>query len=858
METIAQQIFAVSEKYADKTAFIYYEKGLEKRTSYKQFMQLVKAFSQAIDEQNIPSHSIILLVAENSPGWPAAYLGAHCCGHTLIHGDIGYTQTQFETITEFAKPSLIITEKNFASYFPKVKKILFFEDIRAKSDDTKISIQPLKPGQPMSMIFTSGTTGNPKGVMLSEENFLSNLKMFSSLKGLITSTDKVVAILPLHHVYPFTCTVLVPLYFGATLIYPASLKGEDIFKAVKIHNGTILVAIPRVLELFCKKVFDTIGSLPQRKKLPFLILYSIAAFFRPWNINLGKIFFHLLHEGFPSFRYFSCGGARLDIDVHKKLTTLGFTIVEAYGLTETSPIAAMNSIDNPVPGSVGKAAPGVEISIAKKINEDSHGEILIKGPNVMMGYYQRADLTEKAVTDGWFHTGDLGYLDSQGSLFIAGRKDEMIVLSNGKNIYPEELEKIYLQSKMMKELCIVLLKGQGKESLTAVVYPNKEYFIQHKIISIYQDIKFDLETIGQNLPPYQRISRIELIETELPKTSLGKIKRYQVAESLRQKLLSAIVDNTIEEETTQDPFLMIVKDILRMKKVPELSAHLETDLGLDSLAKLEFVSSIEKKFKVKFFDEQAVGIFTLKDLKKLIPQKVYTDEDLLEEISLKSTITSPPEPPLDKHVSVGNKIFEVIMRYCIHLIGKIIFTILFHVQVEGKENMEMLPFPYIIAPNHVSFIDGLLIGTLFPFKIINQCYFVSIPKYFSTFPLSLIRKPFRVILTGTQDTAVRSLQYFYQALASKKIMCVFPEGGRSISGNIEGPKRGIGYVAKYTNAPLVPVYIQGSKALYSRENPGFHKTTITVKIFPPIFSEGPVEDFLSSWQKVLQNYHDNP
>jgi len=127
--------------------------------------------------------------------------------------------------------------------------------------------------------------------------------------------------------------------------------------------------------------------------------------------------------------------------------------------------------------------------------------------------------------------------------------------------------------------------------------------------------------------------------------------RYQVAESLRQKLLSAIVDNTIEEETTQDPFLMIVKDILRMKKVPELSAHLETDLGLDSLSKLEFVSSIEKKFKVKFFDEQAAGIFTLKDLKKLIPQKVYTDEDLLEEISLKSTITSPPEPPLDKHVS---------------------------------------------------------------------------------------------------------------------------------------------------------------------------------------------------------------
>jgi 1-acyl-sn-glycerol-3-phosphate acyltransferase len=176
--------------------------------------------------------------------------------------------------------------------------------------------------------------------------------------------------------------------------------------------------------------------------------------------------------------------------------------------------------------------------------------------------------------------------------------------------------------------------------------------------------------------------------------------------------------------------------------------------------------------------------------------------------------------------------------------------------MEGKENLKDLHPPFIIAPNHISYLDALVIYALFPFKIINNCFFISIPQYFGTFPLSIIRKIGRIILTGTWDTAVISLQYSYQVLKSGKIMCVFPEGGRSIHGNIENPKKGIGYVAKQSGAFLLPVYIDGSEALLSRKNPGLHRAYIRACISTPVYPVGAIEDFLSKWQKKLQDYHE--
>ncbi len=262
----------------------------------------------------------------------------------------------------------------------------------------------------------------------------------------------------------------------------------------------------------------------------------------------------------------------------------------------------------------------------------------------MMGYFQRPDLTAEVVIDGWFHSGDLGYIDDQGHLFITGRKKEVLVLSSGKNIYPEELEKLYRRSEKIKELCITLLSEGGREFLAVVIYPNKDYFVREKSASIYQDIKYEIETIAHTLPSYQRVTRIELVDEELPKTSLGKIKRYRVAELVKEKVSGAAAGHEEPAPENRDPFLAFVQQTLKLNKFPSLAGNLETDLGLDSLAKLEFFFAIEERYGIKIAEEQAGNIFTLRDVKALIAEDGQGDAGLETYVLRKSWLLPPISP----------------------------------------------------------------------------------------------------------------------------------------------------------------------------------------------------------------------
>ena len=641
MTVLIKHILQTVRDRGNDTAFFYFENSEEKTLTCSQFRGLIFSCAAAIRSFSIAPGSRAILVGENSPAWPAAYLAAHLCGLTVAHGDSRFSEDEFKNIERFTKPALILCGRAFSNMFGSDVPKILLEDLTPAPAEGEPEIIPLAPGQPMSIIFTSGTTSDPKGVMLSEENFLSNIAMLASMNGLITGRDRVLAMLPLHHVYPFTCTVLAPLYFGAAIIYPRSLKGEDIFAAVKNYGATAFVAIPRVLELLCDRIFQTAAAQPKIKQALFYALLKISDVLQPLGINPGKRLFSTIHRNFKGFRFFASGGARLDTDVHKKLRALGFKIIEAYGLTETSPIAAMNTLSEQVPGSVGRAALGVELKIEKADSHLDQGEICIRGPNVMMGYCQRQDLTAEVVIDGWFHSGDLGYLDDRGHLFITGRKKEVLVLSSGKNIYPEELEKLYRQSEKIKELCITLLSEDGREFLAVVIYPNKDYFMREKSASIYQDIKYEIETIAHTLPSYQRVTRIELVDEELPKTSLGKIKRYRVVELVKEKASGAAAEREDLPAEDQDPFLVFVQQTLKLKKFPSLAGNLETDLGLDSLAKLEFYFAVEERYGIKIAEEQAGNILTLRDVKALIAEDGQGDAGL-ETYVLQEKLVAPP------------------------------------------------------------------------------------------------------------------------------------------------------------------------------------------------------------------------
>lgn len=881
--SLAKEIIDTARQNSGKASFIYFKDDAQKQLSYRGFLGLVSAFRSAIHSRAVAPRSLAILVAENSPKWPAAYLGAHINGLTVIHADVRYTADEFRNIERFIGPALVMCDKKFSGFFSDSPQKIFFEDI-ALEDENSFSLDvddftadppvPMSVDQPMSIIFTSGTTGDPKGVMLSEANFMSNVSMFESMNDMVSNKDRIIAILPFHHVYPFTCSVLVSLRFGATLILPRSLKGEDIFGAVKACGATAILAVPRVLELFLERITHNIEALPLTKRAAFYLLLRVSRFLQHFGIDWARHIFRSIHNKFPTLRFFACGGAKLNEDIHRQLKELGFAILEAYGLTETSPIVAINKLNESMPGSAGKAAPGVELMIAKDEPTAREGEVLVRGPNVMMGYYKRPDATAKAIRDGWFHTGDLGYIDSNGRLYITGRKNEMIVLSTGKNIYPEELEKLYRQTQKVKEICIVLTKEGNKEALTAVVFPNKEYFKSAGRSDINQDIRYDIENLSIKLPPHQRVLNIVIFNEELPKTALGKLKRHEVIKRLKQMRLNheraeqkGAAGHLQKPDQRRggagDPFLEFVARNLNISQGPDMGSNLETDLGLDSLAKLEFFTAVERAFGVKINEDAAATLITLKDLFSLVIDLSGRDEPdttgLAQGNDLNARIQMVPDPPLVTQVSVGNRPVEVVARFIFHMVCKTLLKLLFNVRVEGKEVLKDLPPPFIIAPNHRSFIDGLIIYSFFPFRTINQCFVLGLPQFFEKFPFSLIQRVGRVVLTGTQNTSVLSLQYAHEILRSGNPMCVFPEGKRSLDIDVEQPKRGIGHVANITGAAFLPVYLSGTEKLFSRKAPGFHFAKLEMHILQPIYpnrSNGDVSAFMKKWQDVLQQQVD--
>ena len=284
------------------------------------------------------------------------------------------------------------------------------------------------------------------------------------------------------------------------------------------------MGVPQLYHLLHKAIFEKIPN--PLILLPVLKAGNLAR--KALRLNLNKILLKKLHQKFgSSLRFFASGGARLDPKVGRGLTLLGFTILEGYGLTETSPVVTFNPLKRVRIGSVGPPIPEVKIKINNP-NRANIGEILIQGPNVMKGYYKKPKETLEVLKEGWFYSGDLGFIDKKGYLHLTGRSKEIIVLSSGKNIYPEEIENHYLKSPYIKEMCVLETTSAGLSSLYAVVFPNVDYFRKTREINIQGKIRWILENLSKELPSYKRIMGFAIAKEELPKTRLGKLKRYEI------------------------------------------------------------------------------------------------------------------------------------------------------------------------------------------------------------------------------------------------------------------------------------------------------------------------------------------
>lgn len=568
-------IKATVEKYPDNVAYKF-KKNFKKddecvvEKKYKEIKMEIEGFSTALLNLGLENKKVIL-IGNNRYEWCVSYLAVTTGNMVIVPLDKALPDGEIKNLIETSKADAVIYENKYADIFNKLKEsksttiknfinidlekeekgIFSFRQLveqgikliengneeynKIKLDDDKMSI----------LLFTSGTTSQPKGVMLSQKNICSNVMGMAKMSKMY-SDDVLLSFLPLHHTFECTITFLYGFYSGVTIAFCDGLK--YIAKNLEEYKVSVIVAVPLVLETMYKKIENGIEKSGKAKTVK--VMGSISNFlYKYLHIDIRrKIFKSVLDQLGGHVRILYFGAAAMSKPVIDGYNTFGIASVQGYGLTETSPLIAAETDKNKKPGSVGRNPYNVQIKIVdenddeiKNVGLEHVGEIVAKGPNVMIGYYENEEATKQVLKDGWFHTGDLGYFDKDGYLFITGRKKEVIVLKNGENVYPSDIEFLVNELSYVQESILFPKKNSKNEIALGIkiVYDQdlvKETFGDKTEKEYEKLIWKDIKEINKKLPVFKKIKELIITTEPLEKTTTQKIKRFKELEKINKLL----------------------------------------------------------------------------------------------------------------------------------------------------------------------------------------------------------------------------------------------------------------------------------------------------------------------------------
>ncbi|BDQ03367.1 AMP-binding protein [Ignavibacterium sp.] len=553
ISSIQDMLLRSANEYPDKIALEDLTDYPIPKVTYKELRDFVFRFGKALNELGFKERDHIAVIGENRVQWGITYLTAMTFNMVIVPIDKNLTTNEILNIIHESDANAIVFSNTFKemllekkSSLMKLKYLISMDDEKStqevysmtemieKQNSYVEKLPKIDPTEMAEIIFTSGSLGRAKGVMLTQKNLAANLMSMTSMIK-IGPEDRFLSVLPIHHTYECTCGFLCPLYAGASAHYARSLKTvvDDLQKV----KATILLGVPLLYDKMFKRIYKGIQEDKVKSKIvPPLVKLTNIADAIGWK-SAKKIIFSELHSRFGgSIRLFIAGGAAPDPKVAKGLREFGFNFVQGYGLTETAPIVALNRLYAFKDNAAGLPLPGVQIKINNPDN-DGVGEIFIKGDNVMLGYYKNPQLTQEAFENGWFKTGDLGFFDEDGFLHIAGRKKNVIIANNGKNVFPEEIEDLLNRSPFIQE-CMVYGEKDEKhdEVIAAQIVTDAEAFIEYSEknnIQITPElvnniISEEIKKVNKELANYKQIRRFYIRDTEFEKTTTQKIKRYLV------------------------------------------------------------------------------------------------------------------------------------------------------------------------------------------------------------------------------------------------------------------------------------------------------------------------------------------
>lgn len=814
-----------------------------RRLTYGEVARRARMLGAALVRAGLAPGDRVALISENRPEWAVAYFAVMAAGGTAVPLDVQLADAEVANVLSHAECRMAIASgKQAARLLAAPLAWIVDLDARANGErtlalqivlrDSELADRPLPRVERdalASILYTSGTTGTPKGVMLSHGNFLANVESVMKFR-LVNAQDNLLSVLPLHHAFPFTVQLIL-LFTGARITFPASLKGPDLLACMHETGVTVLVAVPQLFYLLHKGIFDRIGGRPLLVRALLRLLLRLSGALRSSGINLGRLVFGQVHRRFGGrIRIMASGGARLDPLIARDFLALGFTLTEGYGLTETAPVVAFNPLDRVRPGSVGVPLPGVDVQI---VNADAEGvgEIAIRGPNVMRGYYRHPEATADVMRDGeWFLSGDLGYRTPDGYIVITGRAKEVIVLSSGKNLYPEEIEEQYLKSAYIKEICLIPQTsdraGAAVEGVLALVLPDLDVFRAKGLTNIAETIRWDMENVGRDLPAYKRPTGLRIVKEGFPRTRLGKIQRHLVQQRFREDLSRE--ERPIDVEAVAETELAAQEDEVGRKVLAHLREatgkaavrlddNLELDLGLDSLARVEMLVALEALLDVKIADDAAAELFTVREVLEHLRtlRTGGTAAGSGERRRGWSGILAETPPEVAALVDASNRPSATLITAFSRGICIAVLRGIYRVRVDGLEHVPQTG-PLILVANHCSYFDAFILATVLPYAVAQQVFYLGFEWFFRNRILAWWARGVRVIPVDMDNYLIRALQASARVLRDGKILCLFPEGERSADGQVRTFRKGAGILVRELRAPVLPAHIAGAFEAWPR------------------------------------------
>ena len=852
IDLVAQQ----AESIPDKIALEMKRGGEWVRYSYSQLYEMSRQVAFTLWERGYRKGDRVILFAENQPEWGIAYLAAVQIGVIVVPIDPQTAEEEIFALAEYTEAKAVLTSEaciarlqsteikpnreSVSLDFLNINR--FCQPFEWGQVETSVPVESELPAVPdnfpdvdiqpdtvASIIFTMGTTVDARGAMISHRGFIANVVAVS--KALPPEdTDRFLSVLPLYHALGFSCNFLMSIYAGTTITYINSLRPTTILAIMRETKTTVLIGVPRLFQLLYDTIKRYVVQSPEAMEPPLdpEIVQEIQA-------ALGG---HI--------RVLVSGGAALPDEVYDRFMDFGLTIYQGYGMTEASPVLSVNPYHKSKRGTVGPAVQGVQLQIINS-DEDGVGEIVASSPSLMQGYYQNQAVTKQVIRDGLLYTGDLGYFDEAGYLYLTGRSKDVIVSGAGKNIYPVELEALYRHSPLVSEICVVGMSTDNLfEAAHAVIVPvhdnNQDRAEVEKVIHQH------IQERAQDLPTYQHLHTVHFWDAELPRISDTAVDRERVKEILHEKLSQQTqeapqpdpVKDTLATDGNEDPLksmeatdtpagveAVIISELSRLARLPadqiHLNSNLGTELGLDSMARVELLLLLESRLQRAIPDE--------------LIAKIQTVGDVTETVKTLQSESTPP--PIDKEISAYIEQSESshlsatlagLFRFGVWAIYKCYFSI----KCNGLENLPREQ-PYIIAANHSSHLDTLAVMTVLGGESKRLRVLAAKDYWFSTrFKSWFSGELLKFVPFDRHANFLQGLRISQEVLKQNECLLIYPEGTRSVTGELQPFKPGLGLLAYETGSPIIPTYINGTYHALPKGRSLPRKSRIQVTFGKPI------------------------